>query len=312
MQKAHRKTYLLVFLIVFFEGLLLTVDIGLFYAVKAKAYFLPVGFMYLKDLFGSLVFISNYLLIRRLIKAHVDTNASIWTNPIKSIWTGNISAFVIIGLISLYNFVNPNSDFYFRGIGTFGIYAPESIYSVAKAHIFTLTLGSVLLSGLVVIERLMLFRRTSKTKTNFIFAVSLTLLSALSMAGSNPEVPNNFITPVLALAALLMMLTNVFRISWILPLSRKEKWDAIILILTLEFALTTLYWKLNAWAYLPAFSTVIGYFLFGISVFIGLYLFVSFFGILLYLPSSRDYERKMSEIRNLHAMSKFITDVFDE
>ncbi|NTV45994.1 MAG: SpoIIE family protein phosphatase [Chlorobiales bacterium] len=312
MQKNHRITYLLVFLIILFEGLLLSVDIGLFYAVKAKAYFLPSGFMYLKDFFGASVFTFIYILIRRQIRMHVDTNASIWVSPTKAVWTGSIFTLVTIGLITLYNFIVPNSEYYFRGIGGFGVYAPESLYSVIKSHLFTLLFGCVLLGGLIIIERLMLFRRTSKTTTNFIAAVALIFLSALTMAGSSPGTSTNFITQTFALLAVLMMLVNAFRISWILPLSRSEKWDAIGLILAFGLPFGILYWSLNASTYLETFSTVVGYFLYGISAFIGLYLTVSFFGILLYLPSSRDYERKMAEIRNLHAMSKFITDVFDE
>jgi len=313
MSSKKRSTYFLLFVIVLCETILLGLDISIFYAVKAKAYMLPTGFIYLKDILASFVFLALYVLVRKGIRLHRDDKSNpVWIEPSRGVWDATVTLVLIIGTVFIYDQTFPEAIY--RRISTFGndFYAPESLYTILKSHVITLLLGSALLAGLITIERLILYKRTKNTTLNFAVFIVASISFALSMAGTVPGEKPGMTSLTLGFFTAILMAVNTFRVSWILPMSRQDKWQIMGLTFIIAICGGILLHVFKFPPYLLWYSSLVGYFLLVITVFVSLYFCVSFLGILIYLPSSRDFERKSEEVRKLYKMSKFITDVFDE
>jgi hypothetical protein len=108
--------------------------------------------------------------------------------------------------------------------------APQTIYTVFKSHLTVLTFGTYLLSLFIVAERLILFRRLKNTKSNFILMAAFLALGSLAMIGAKKGDRLNVLAIAFLSVAGLMMLVNLFRLSWILPIRRDEKIRAIFLV----------------------------------------------------------------------------------
>ncbi|ACF12694.1 protein serine/threonine phosphatase [Chloroherpeton thalassium ATCC 35110] len=313
MSSKKRITYLFAFVIVLCEMFLLGLDVSIFYAIKAKTYLLPSGFIYLKDILASLVFIALYALIRKGIRLNRnDQTNPIWIEPSRGAWDAMVTLVLIIGAIFVYDQTFPEAVY--RRISNFGLdfYAPESLYTIFKSHFITLLLGSALLAGLITIERLILYKRTKNTAINFALFIIALFGFSFSMAGTVPGAQFSPISLGLGITALILMFINAFRVSWILPMSRQDKWQIMGLTVIIGICGLILLNGFHFPPYLLWYSSFVGHFLLSLTAFVTLYFCVSFLGILIYLPSSRDFERKSEEVRKLYKMSKFITDVFDE
>lgn len=312
MLKARRFVYILLFLIVLFEALLLVVDFGMYYAFKAHAYLLPSGFSYLKDVLSASIFISIYILIRKWFKEHAEGQGSLWFNEVGILRSGTVVFIFTLGFFFLLNQSLPDSDYIKAPSPVYDFLIPESLFTIFKTHIITLTVGSLILTGTIVIERFILFKRSKHSVSNFLGSIILILLFGFSMSGQTPEEPYSFLSVTFGVLSFILIAFNSFRISWILPLSRADKWKFSGFIVVLFGTTFILFQWYDFPKHILWYSTMSGNILLMLSIYQITYLMVSFFGILIYLPSSRDYERKMNEVRNLYAMSKFITDVFDE
>ncbi len=312
MMKSRRVVYILLVLIVLFEALLLIVDFGMYYAFKAHAYILPLGVSYLKDVLSAGIFISIYVLIRKRFIENSDSNDTLWFNEVGIMRSGSVVLIFTLGFFFVVDQSLPQSNYINAPNSTYDFIVPESLLTIIKTHIFTLTIGIMLLIGLVVLERFILYKRSKHTASNFAGSIVMILIFGFTMSGKTPDETFTLQSVTFGILSIILITVNSFRISWILPLSRSDKWKFSGFILLLSGTLFILYKWFDFHHHFIWYSSMSGHILLMLSLYLVFYLVVSFFGILIYLPSSRDYERKTTEIRNLYAMSKFITDVFDE
>ncbi len=310
--KSRRLVIILLVLIVLFEGLLLIVDFGIYYAFQASTYNLPTGFSYLKDLLSAGIFICLYILIRKSFIDKSDTTNPLCFNEVGLMRSGSVVLIFIIGLFFMLDQSMPESNYIKAPNSLYDFIIPQSLLTIIKTHLITLTLGILILIGLVALERFILYKRSKHSLSNFLGSFVLIFLFGLSLSGKTPQEPFTIQTVAFGVLSLILIAVNSFRISWILPLSRPDKWKFSGFILILTSTVFVLYKWFDFPIHFVWFSSMTGYVLLMLCIYLLSYLTVSFFGILIYLPSSRDYERKTTEIRNLYAMSKFITDVFDE
>jgi len=310
MQKNTRLTYVLFLALLIGEVLHLAIDIGLFYAGEARAYLISFGILFLKDFLACVVVVSNYVLIRRQIESHALPDAVAWVEPEDAFKRGAILIVLIVAFLAVYSTIFNPSDF--NPDEEVLAAAPQTIYTVFKSHLTVLTFGTYLLSLFIVAERLILFRRLKNTKSNFILMAAFLALGSLAMIGAKKGDRLNVLAIAFLSVAGLMMLVNLFRLSWILPIRRDEKIRAIFLVPLIIGGIVIGINGLHLDEHLTAYSFSVSIFLEGIAIFGTLYLIVTLFSLLFYLPTSEAFERKSSEVKNLYAMSKFITDVFEE
>jgi serine phosphatase RsbU (regulator of sigma subunit) len=308
MQSSSRLIYFLSALALTCEALLLIIDIALFYAQQALM--LSSEPYILKDVLATVAFAALYLIIRNRIKHSAAPDSQIWIEPVSACWQGFVSLGLLALAMVLTNWIAPKSNYDI--MPSTEVLRPQSLQAVFKTHLVTIFLGAVLLAALVVLERLILFRRTKNTQSNFLAMVALLLVKAMAELGNLPGESNDgFMTVIVSLLAAVMMLVNAFRLSWVLPLSRDDKIRALFLVLGMVGELIMLGLS-SAAEHLEAYSSVVGSFLISIAGFLALYLLTTFFSLLAYLPTSEALERKTSEVRNLYAMSRFAAEVFDE
>lgn len=310
MQKNVRLTYFLFLALIISEVLHLSIDVGLFYAGEARAYLVSFGILVLKDFLACVVVAAIYVLIRRQIELHALPDAVAWIEPEDAFKRGAILIALIVAFLAVYGTLFNPSDF--NPEEEVLAVAPQTIYTVFKSHLTVLTFGAYLLSVFVVAERLILFRRLKNTKSNFILMAAFLALGSVAMIGSKKGDKINVLAIAFLSVAGLMMLVNLFRLSWILPIKRDEKIRAIFLVPLIIGGIGIAIGGLHLDEHFTAYSFSVSIFLKGVVVFGGLYLIVTLFSLLFYLPTSEAFERKSSEVRNLYAMSKFITDVFEE
>jgi len=310
MQKNTRLTYVLFLALLIGEVLHLAIDIGLFYAGEARAYLISFGILFLKDFLACVVVVSIYVLIRRQIESHALPDAVAWVEPEDAFKRGAILIVLIVAFLAVYSTIFNPSDF--NPDEEVLAAAPQTIYTVFKSHLTVLTFGTYLLSLFIVAERLILFRRLKNTKSNFILMAAFLALGSLAMIGAKKGDRLNVLAIAFLSVAGLMMLVNLFRLSWILPIRRDEKIRAIFLVPLIIGGIVIGINGLHLDEHLTAYSFSVSIFLEGIAIFGTLYLIVTLFSLLFYLPTSEAFERKSSEVKNLYAMSKFITDVFEE
>jgi len=308
MQSSSRLIYFLSALALTCEALLLIIDIALFYAQQALM--LSSEPYILKDVLATVAFAALYLIIRNRIKHSAAPDSQIWIEPVSACWQGFVSLGLLALAMVLTNWIAPKSNYDI--MPSTEVLRPQSLQAVFKTHLVTIFLGAVLLAALVVLERLILFRRTKNTQSNFLAMIALLLVKDMAELGNLPGESNDgLLSMIVSLLAVVMVLVNAFRLSWVLPLSRDDKIRALFLVLGMVGELIMLGLS-SAAEHLEAYSSVVGSFLISIAGFLALYLLTTFFSLLAYLPTSEALERKTSEVRNLYAMSRFAAEVFDE
>lgn len=310
MQKNVRLTYFLFLALLISEVLHLSIDVGLFYAGEARAYFVSLGILFLKDVLACVTVGTIYLLIRRQIQSHAVPDSIAWVEPERAFKHGTIFLLAIVAFLGAYSSLFNPSDF--NPVDEILAADPQTIYTVFKSHLAIFTFGAYLLALFIVAERLILFRRLKSTKSNFILMAAFLTLSSVAMIGSKKGDKLNALAISFLMLTGLMMLFNLFRLSWILPIKRDEKIRAIFHVPLIIGGIGIAMEGLNLDEHFMAYSFSVSIFLRGIALFGSLYLIVTLFSLLFYLPTSEAFERKSSEVKNLYAMSKFITDVFEE
>lgn len=308
--KSVRFTYLLSLAIVIGEILHVSIDIGLFYAGEAKPYLISFGILFVKDALACATVGAMYWLIRRQIHANAQPDSLAWVEPEDAFKRGAILIALVVSVIAIYGKLFEPSDFNPEEETLAA--APQSVYSVFKTHLSALTFGAYLLAMFIVVERLILFRRLKNTKANFILMTAFLALGSLSMLGAKKSDGLNLFAIAFLSVAGFVALVNLFRLSWILLIRRDEKIRALFLAPLILGGVVIAMNGLRIADHFDAYSRVVSIFLKGVYWFGAAYLVVTLFSLLFYLPTSEAFERKSIEVKNLYAMSKFLTHVFEE
>ena len=206
-----------------------------------------------------------------------------------------------------------------RFTDTAGLLAPASFSSLVVSVALSATGGICAIVVFVSLSRLVFLKRRKHTRRNYLFFLAAAgLFALLDLLAS----PNGFGITALDIAstiasvlAVIGLVVNAFHFSWILVLTRREKFINLLLSLFgfVFFLILSIYSGGGEMlhsalrAYHPLMHTFVSLsFYFG-TVTMG----ITFAGTLLHLPTAKEFDRKKMEISTLQNLSRLITQVFD-
>jgi sigma-B regulation protein RsbU (phosphoserine phosphatase) len=174
-------------------------------------------------------------------------------------------------------------------------------------------LGIASILTLLTTRDLILHKRKKGTKRNFV--ILMVLLLATCAVNTSLLAVDRFITTGLFVAAIVLVVINSFRQSWIVYLSRREKIYCIVYSALLFFTnvfLSVLVTNTSAANKLiSTFSHPLHTFIQLNALFAAVYFGMAFVSTLFHLPTAEVFERKQSELTSLHNLSRLVTQVFD-
>jgi len=190
---------------------------------------------------------------------------------------------------------------------------PGLVYNIVSI-IYVLVLVSIISFFLVILRHFFFLNQAKNSRTYFNTMLIFFILASLSINFLNDE-GFEFVITTFFIVAVLLMIFNSLRISWIAFLTKKEK----IYLLLLSFLITTLFIVNimnssgeNVYSQiLLGFSPSLKQFNQIIMIYGSIYFVILFFTTLFHLPTAEAYDRKAQEVTSLQYFSKLITEVLD-
>ncbi|MBI2619574.1 MAG: GAF domain-containing protein, partial [Ignavibacteriales bacterium] len=191
---------------------------------------------------------------------------------------------------------------------------PQNSLTAFFSMIAGIAVGMGSLVTLLVTKGLIYHKRKKGTKRNFSIYIGLMLgASTLTLPAVRAEAA--FVVTFLFALAIVMIVINSFRQNWIVFLSRREKFYALIysallfvIFIILSLLLTNRTFLNKAVLF---FSAPLEQFVLLNSISGSVYFGMAFVSTLFHLPTAEVYERKRSELSSLHNLSRLVTQVFD-
>lgn len=195
-----------------------------------------------------------------------------------------------------------------------------SIGTLLVSTILSLFAVSLSLLILLLIRDLIFIRRKRTTQRNFWLLVAFMaigmgyaeyvfLLSKNSSNSMNDLLQHDWIGIVFLVVFIMFVVLNSFRNTWIAYLSKKQKVTCLFFSILLAIGPIFLHNQVsaNAIRYSLAFDLFINQFV----LLLGIYWSIAAMVILFHLPTAGIVDRKMKEIRSLHALSRALSSEFD-
>lgn len=183
-----------------------------------------------------------------------------------------------------------------------------------------LGLCSALILG-VSLTRLVFVKRRKHTKRYYLVLVGLVggqmaLQYITGMTGTGEINVIKILDIALSILIIGFSLINAFRFSWVVMLSRQEKWMALALsVFSLVFAITLAVLSGDGNGYYHSASryfSVPGQVLNGsVFIFAAVYMLVATMSVLIHIPTAREFDQRKNEVSSLHTMSQLINEVLD-
>ncbi len=174
-------------------------------------------------------------------------------------------------------------------------------------------LGIASILTLLTARDLVLHKRKKGTKRNFVILMALLLTTCV--VNTSLLAIDRLLTTGLFVVAIVFVVINSFRQSWIVYLSRREKLYCIVYTALLFFTnvfLSVLVTNTSAVNKLiSSFSSPLHTFIQLNAILAAVYFGMAFISTLFHLPTAEVFERKQSELTSLHNLSRLITQVFD-
>jgi phosphoserine phosphatase RsbU/P len=221
-----------------------------------------------------------------------------------------------VGLLLLLGLTRLTSDQSFTRDGSM---ITGGVAALAVASFLAVVATGAAIAAFVMLSSLVFIKRRRNTQRNYTaLLVALGLQAALEFIASpnGMEVSALHAAAVMAqVACIVLMVVNSFRFSWILVLTRREKYITLILSFfgAIFFTILAVYAgsdhlladALTLWH--PAAAAFTGScFLFG-----ALSMGMAFVSTLLHLPTAKEFDRRKSDIASLQTLSRLITQALD-
>lgn len=243
-----------------------------------------------------------WLLLARVVNRRQSTAVSV-------LWTTTLVGLLFIVLSGLTYMIGPSGDPAFDGEGY-----PLTLPSVLRMHALSLLSMGFVFFLLGRLRSLVLFKRTRRSLRNWHWMIGLMALAALSTFMKSPESDLGIVQGLFIVPAVVLMVTNAFRLSWIIFLSFKEKMICMGLALTLLVLLaagTADGGLLDTAAYLKHYSYPLSLFA-TLSIAFGiLYSTAALLSLLFHLPTTSDFQRKADEMAAMHSLTHLVSQAFD-
>lgn len=252
-----------------------------------------------------------WLLIARRVKERVSAPARIfWSLLLLGIFFIGIGyALSLPGRTAGLDASVPGFDY------TTGV--PLTLATVVKMNVLALLEA---IFGFVLLLRfrdLVLFKRTKTAVRNFYLMLGFMAFAALCMIAKSPQTDLSPFHAVAMIPAVVFMVVNSFRLSWIVYPSFKEKTALIglslmmLVMLGSGIAISGENLMPEASAYLMYYSQPLNLFTTLTLVFGILYSTTTFLSLLFHLPTSGDFQRKADEMAAMHSLTNLVNKVFE-
>jgi serine phosphatase RsbU (regulator of sigma subunit) len=190
---------------------------------------------------------------------------------------------------------------------------PGLVYNIV-AILYILIFVGYFAYVLIVLRHLFILNQIKNSKIYFNTMVLFFVMAALSSQFFTSQ-SLSFIENTFLIVAVLLMIFNSVRISWIAFLSKKEKVYLLILsvVISILFAVNlgnTSGDGIHSQV-LNSFSPSLDSIITTVMLYGAIYFFVLFFTTLFHLPTAEAYDRKAQEVSSLQYFSKLITEVLD-
>ncbi len=111
--------------------------------------------------------------------------------------------------------------------------------------------------------------------------------------------------------AILFIIANSFRLSWVKSTSKKEKWSCLGLSVLCLTGSVFMISSSTLFSYTESCSYVCGTFFSLVGLFLAIYSGFTVASLLLHLPTARTYDRQLEEITSLHDLGRAVKSTLD-
>ncbi|MBX2976998.1 MAG: SpoIIE family protein phosphatase [Ignavibacteriaceae bacterium] len=171
------------------------------------------------------------------------------------------------------------------------------------------------LSYIFIVYRMLFFLQQKKNLNIYFNALILFFILSAGTAFIDSNSDYEFIKITFTVNAIILIVINSVRISWIAFLTKKQKKQLIWLSVSLVFILSLVlaYTTSNDFftGIVKTFAPSISQFFFLLNLYGIIYFSVLFFTTLFHIPTAEAYDRKSTEVSTLQYFSKMINQVLD-
>lgn len=195
--------------------------------------------------------------------------------------------------------------------------AALSFFTVLKMSLYALGEAAISFYLLLRLRELVLFKRTRASQRNWYAMLVAMVIAALCTIGLDPRSQIGLVASIALVPAVLLMVVNAMRVSWIVYLPFADKMTIIglvgLLLGLLIFGLGSGEGGLltGDYGYLYYYSYPLRLFTQMAIGFATLYCFTAFLFLLFHLPTTGDFQRKADEMAALQALTNLIGQVFE-
>ncbi len=199
---------------------------------------------------------------------------------------------------------------------------PIVLAAVFKMNALGLVKGIFAVVLLARLRLLVLVKRTRTSQRNWNLMLTMMAVSAIATAFTSAGSDTDRWQTVLLIAALVLMVVNSFRLSWIVSLSFRQKMTAaglsLLLLLVLVAGLGVGADAVAAGAFAPGSHAYLEHFSYPLSSFFEqsilfgiLYCSTTILSLLFHLPTTGDFQQRAGERAAMHSLAHQVGDVFD-
>jgi phosphoserine phosphatase RsbU/P len=259
----------------------------------------------LKILFDSLIACSIFFSLLSLIKFENGRSAS----PLSLVMNVGILSAIMFIIIKFSDFLMP---FLFDNVNL-KVKDPGLGYNIVSLF-YVLVFVGFISYFLLVLRHFFYLNQGKNVKIYFNTMLIFFVLAALSNNFFQDK-SVSFLGNTFFIVAVLLIIFNSIRISWMAFLSKREKIYLLILSLVISVLFIV---NISSSSgdnihsqIMDGFSPSLSQFNTIVMVYGAIYFFVLFFTTLFHLPTAEAYDRKAQEVTSLQYFSKLITEVFD-
>ncbi len=256
---------------------------------------------------SQLVVLGGYVLLWLGVASFYRQRSSA---PISVLWTTALAGVLALALGGLVWAVGPPEHPDFDG-------STVTLASVVRMHVLSFLEVGFFFFLLARLRQLVLFKRTRKSWRNWHLMLGLMLAAALTTLGKAPGAELGLVQAVFVVPAVVFMVANAFRLSWITFLPFREKmicmglsWLLVVLLIVGEAT--------SGDGFVPGSVLYLDYYSYPLSTFVQLamafgvlYATTALLSLLFHLPTTGDFQRKADETAAMHSLTHLVGQAFD-
>lgn len=239
-------------------------------------------------------------------------------SPARTFWTTLLLGVLFVGVGWGLAFIGRPADLTVASAGfDYETGVPLTLATVVKMNLLGPLEVAFAFIILLRFRDLVLFKRTRTSERNWHLMLVLMSLAALFMFMKAPQAEWHWFDGLVMVPAVVFMVINSFRLSWIVYLSFREKMITIGLTLLL-LAMLVVGMSVGGDSLLPGASTYLSYYSQPLNLFKTLalvfgilYCTTAFLSLLFHLPTTGDFQRKADEMAAMHSLTHLVSQVFD-